>query len=209
MSIVTAMRAKPSCDPSQPPYQKYWNLWFFYNIMYGFWATELINLLFVSILTSLYLTSYALLTEKSITPNNIYVLRNCNMMSWFYFYCTIFIALVYKSPRVLYCVSHCCYSVVVSVTRCLRSREPKIRHYLATSTGSMAVATLGKVEEFDGAKEDWSQYVERLGHFFAANGIDDAGRMYGTLNVPKTFFIHHDILRVILRPNARQNVYVL
>ena len=41
----------------------------------------------------------------------------------------------------------------------------------------MAVATLGKVEEFGGAKEDWSQYVERLGHFFAANGIDDKGRM--------------------------------
>ena len=25
---------------------------------------------------------------------------------------------------------------------------------------------------------------------------------YGTLNVPKTFLIHHDILRVILRPNT-------
>ena len=26
-------------------------------------------------------------------------------------------------------------------------------------------------------------------------------RPYGTLNVPKIFLIHHDILRVILRPN--------
>ena len=35
-------------------------------------------------------------------------------------------------------------------------------------------ATLGKVEEFDAGREEWSQYVERLGHFFAANGIDAA-----------------------------------
>ena len=35
----------------------------------------------------------------------------------------------------------------------------------------MAVATLGRVEEFDGAREDWQQYVERLEHFFVANSI--------------------------------------
>ena len=29
---------------------------------------------------------------------------------------------------------------------------------------------------------------------------------YGTLNVPKTSFIHHDILRVILRPTAAYSV---
>ena len=38
----------------------------------------------------------------------------------------------------------------------------------------MAVATIGKIEEFDGTKENWQQYVERLGFFFAANGIDTA-----------------------------------
>ena len=32
-------------------------------------------------------------------------------------------------------------------------------------------ATLGKIEEFDGKKEEWVQYVERLSHFFIANGI--------------------------------------
>ena len=35
-------------------------------------------------------------------------------------------------------------------------------------------ATLEKVEKFDAGCEEWSQYVERLGHFFAANGIDTA-----------------------------------
>ena len=32
--------------------------------------------------------------------------------------------------------------------------------------------TLGRVEDFDGNKDDWQQYVERLEHFFVANGID-------------------------------------
>ena len=31
--------------------------------------------------------------------------------------------------------------------------------------------TLGRVEEFDSNKDDWQQYVERLEHFFVANGI--------------------------------------
>ena len=31
--------------------------------------------------------------------------------------------------------------------------------------------TLGRVDEFDGDKDDWQQYVERLEHFFVANGI--------------------------------------
>ena len=35
-------------------------------------------------------------------------------------------------------------------------------------------ATLGRVEEFDGNKDDWQQYVERLEHFFVANGIEGA-----------------------------------
>ena len=34
--------------------------------------------------------------------------------------------------------------------------------------------TLGRVEDFDGNKDDWQQYVERLEHFFVANGIDGA-----------------------------------
>ena len=34
-------------------------------------------------------------------------------------------------------------------------------------------ATLGRIE-FDGTKDDWPQYVERLEHFFVTNGIDTA-----------------------------------
>ena len=37
-------------------------------------------------------------------------------------------------------------------------------------------ATFGKIEEFDGNREEWPQYVERLEHFFEANSITDAGK---------------------------------
>ena len=40
---------------------------------------------------------------------------------------------------------------------------------------------LGKIDEFDGTKEDWPQYVERVDHFFDANGINDAGKKKSTL----------------------------
>ena len=45
----------------------------------------------------------------------------------------------------------------------------------------MAAVTLGRVEEFDGTNDDWLQYVERLEHFFAANGIDDADKKRAVL----------------------------
>ena len=35
---------------------------------------------------------------------------------------------------------------------------------------------LGRIDEFDGSKEEWTQYVERLDHFFIANGITDGDR---------------------------------
>ena len=37
-------------------------------------------------------------------------------------------------------------------------------------------AVFGRIDEFDSKKEDWPQYVERLDHFFAANGITDADK---------------------------------
>ena len=37
-------------------------------------------------------------------------------------------------------------------------------------------ATFGSIEEFDGNKEEWPQYVERLGHYFEANSIEDADK---------------------------------
>ena len=41
--------------------------------------------------------------------------------------------------------------------------------------GGMA-AYLGQVGEFAEGSEDWTQYVERLGHFMAANGIEEVER---------------------------------
>ena len=35
---------------------------------------------------------------------------------------------------------------------------------------------MGRIDEFDGSKEEWTQYVERLDHFFIANGITDGDR---------------------------------
>ena len=49
-------------------------------------------------------------------------------------------------------------------------------HDILLATTMASVGTLGRVEEFDGDKQDWQQYVERLGHFFLANGITDAAK---------------------------------
>ena len=53
-------------------------------------------------------------------------------------------------------------------------RRCKTRHF---GDESGMAALLGRIEEFDGSKEaDWQQYVERLAHFFTANGITDADK---------------------------------
>ena len=44
-----------------------------------------------------------------------------------------------------------------------------------------AIGTLGRVDEFDGTRDDWLQYVERLEHFFSANGVDDADKKRSVL----------------------------
>ena len=41
-------------------------------------------------------------------------------------------------------------------------------------------ALLGKIDEYDASKEEWPQYVERIDHFFAANGIDNANKKKST-----------------------------
>ena len=41
--------------------------------------------------------------------------------------------------------------------------------------GTMS-SLLGRIDEYDGTKEDWSQHVERVDHFFAANGITVADK---------------------------------
>ena len=37
-------------------------------------------------------------------------------------------------------------------------------------------ALFGRISEFDPEREEWSQYAQRLTHFFAANGVEDATR---------------------------------
>ena len=53
------------------------------------------------------------------------------------------------------------------------------------------MATLfGHITEFDPLKEDWSQYVKRLNHFFAANAVEDATRkreIFLSMLGPSTF----------------------
>ena len=39
----------------------------------------------------------------------------------------------------------------------------------------------GKIEEFDSSQEDWPQYMERLGYFFDANGIESAEKKRAVL----------------------------
>ena len=60
------------------------------------------------------------------------------------------------------------------------------------------MATLGKVDEFDANKEEWSQYEERLSHFFLANGIDDAEKK--AVLLPVISAVTYKVLRNLLAP---------
>ena len=76
------------------------------------------------------------------------------------------------------------------------------------------MSVFGKVEEFDGSKEDWPQYVERLGHFFAANDITEDGKKKEIFLVVVGLAMFN-ILRNLLAPRKpgdhtyRENVEVL
>ena len=48
---------------------------------------------------------------------------------------------------------------------------------------------IGKIEEFDSSHEDWPQYMERLGYFFDANGIESAEKK-GTVTT-HTYWSNH------------------
>ena len=49
-----------------------------------------------------------------------------------------------------------------------------IRSTVAANKYNMSMKTYGKIEEYNGEKEEWQYYMERMDHFFAANGIEDA-----------------------------------
>ena len=63
-----------------------------------------------------------------------------------------------------------------------------------------ATGTLGRVDEFDGTKDGWLQYIERLEHFFAANGIDDAAKKRAVL-LSVVGAVTYKILRSIVSPS--------
>ena len=43
------------------------------------------------------------------------------------------------------------------------------------------MSTLGKIDKYDGSKEEWPQCIERLNHFFVANGITDVDKKFAFL----------------------------
>ena len=49
------------------------------------------------------------------------------------------------------------------------------QHYSGDKDG-MAAPLFGQVKEFDGEKEEWSQYVKQLDHFFEANEVADVDK---------------------------------
>ena len=70
-------------------------------------------------------------------------------------------------------------------------------------------ATFGRIGEFEPEKEDWTSYVERLGHFFHANGIDDDDKK--RLGVPvghRTRCIQASAKSPITRETRRQVLQV-
>ena len=61
-------------------------------------------------------------------------------------------------------------------------------------------ALVSNIDEFDSSREEWTQYVERMDHFFAANSIEDAGKKKSTflaLIGPATY----TLVRNLVSPN--------
>ena len=102
-----------------------------------------------------------------VKPTVVYDVISCSMR------CVVIISWVYII-RVCMCMFSLCRITQSQSPFALSSHvlcEHEIRHNWRRGLRIMAVATLGRVEEFDGAREDWQQYVERLEHFFVANSI--------------------------------------
>ena len=54
--------------------------------------------------------------------------------------------------------------------------EPTTASAINCSFELLVAAPFSKVEEFDSSCEHWTQYVERLGHFFDVNDIKGADK---------------------------------
>ena len=55
-----------------------------------------------------------------------------------------------------------------------RYNHTQVTHSGSQGPGSDMAGLLGKIDDFNSDLEEWPQYVERLGHFFEANGITGA-----------------------------------
>ena len=58
-------------------------------------------------------------------------------------------------------------------------------------------ALVGKIDKFDLSREEWTQYVERMEHFFAANSIEDARKKkstFLTLIGPGTYMLVRNLV---------------
>ena len=71
----------------------------------------------------------------------------------------------------------------------------------------MATATLGKVEEFDQQKEEWTKYVERLGYFFYANSIMEARKKQSILLSVMGAATYKVVCRLISPDKPRDKTY--
>ena len=55
-------------------------------------------------------------------------------------------------------------------------------------------ATLGRIGEFDKTREEWPQYVERLGHFFVITTAEKKCAVFLTVIGPATYRLLHNLL---------------
>ncbi len=79
--------------------------------------------------------------------------------------------------------AHCC---VLSI-RIPSAPLLGYHHKFGDDDGIMA-GLLGRVDYYDSSREEWTQYVERLEHFFTANGVDtDAKKLSAFLAVIARF----------------------
>lgn len=58
------------------------------------------------------------------------------------------------------------------------------------------MAVVGKIEEFDSAKEDWQSYIERVEVYFVANDVQDDKRVATLLSLmgATTYHLLHNLL---------------
>ena len=86
------------------------------------------------------------------------------------------------------------------IRKSLRLRARSGYHISGDEDGMASTGTLGRVDEFDSSKDVWPEYVERLGHFFDANGITDGDKEQAVL-LTVVGAVTYKMLRNLVSPN--------